>query len=234
MSTNVQIKKYPKLDRMRVSTRLIGGGFLDILGLCLVGLGIVHISSFSALSHWDDHVNTWLYLHRTSNLNSLIKFGSSLGGAPISIGVMVVMFFLFRLWLKRWRESWAIFIALVGQPIIFLSVEKIVKRPRPHVPHLGFAPPTFSFPSGHVGAAVVVYGFISIIIWRELRVRWLAVIISVVLLVLPIVVGYSRMYEGMHHPTDVIFAFIGFGIWLALVLSNITPSTKRQEQILKK
>jgi membrane-associated phospholipid phosphatase len=234
MNINTNVKKYPELNRAQVTKRLIRGVLLDILGLSLVGLGIVHISSFSALSRWDEHVNTWLYLHRTPNLNSLTNFGGSLGGAPISIGVMVVVFFLLRLWLKRWRESWAIFIALVGQPIIFLSVERIVKRPRPHVPHLGFAPPTFSFPSGHVGAAVVVYGFISIIVWRELRVRSLALVISGVLLVVPIIVGYSRMYEGMHHPTDVIFALIGFGIWLALVSSNLIPSTKKQEQILKK
>ena len=234
MNSNTYVNTYPELNRARVTTRLIGGGLLDILGLSLIGLGMVHLWNHSGLTRWDEHVNTWLFLHRTSNLNSLTKFGSSLGGAPIIIGVMAVMFIVFRLWLKRWRESWAIFVGLVGQPIIFLSVEKIVKRPRPHVPHIGIAPPTFSFPSGHVGAAVVVYGIIAIVVWRQLRVRWLAVVISGALWVLPIVVGYSRMYEGMHHPTDVIFAFIGLGIWLALVLSNLTPSTKKLEKILIK
>ena len=234
MSTNLIKIDYPPLDRMRVSKRLIGGGFLVILVLSLVGLGIVHLWTPSALTRWDDHVNTWFYLHRTPKLNSLTSFGGSFGGAPISIGLMVLMFIVFRLWLKRWRESWTVFFALVGQPIIFLSVELIVKRPRPNVPHIGVAPPSFSFPSGHVGAAVVLYVCIAIIIWRQLQLRWLALLIAAALWVVPVVVGYSRMYEGMHHPIDVIFAFIGFGIWLSLVLTNLIPSVKKQSELLNK
>jgi membrane-associated phospholipid phosphatase len=234
MSVNVYKKKYPPLNRIRVITRLIGGGLLVIIGLLLVGLGIVHLWTPSVLTRWDDRSNTWFYLHRTPTLNSLTNFGGSLGGAPICIGLMAVMFIVFRLWFKRWRESWTVFAALVGQPIIFLSVEMIVKRPRPNVPHLGVAPPSFSFPSGHVAAALVLYGCIAIIVWRQLQVRWLAMLIAVVCWAIPFVVAYSRMYRGMHHPSDVIAAFIGFGLWLCLILTTLLPSAKPEADLLRK
>jgi undecaprenyl-diphosphatase len=111
----------------------------------------------------------------------------------------------------------------VGELLVFLVVTAVVNRPRPDVPLLDAAPPTSSFPSGHTAAAVAFYGCLAVIVLRQLRPRWLAVTIATLLCLVPLVVGISRLYRGMHHPTDVVFGALGGGLWLALVLSTLLP-----------
>jgi membrane-associated phospholipid phosphatase len=231
MSAVVHTDTYPPLERGRVAVRLIGGGAFIALALSLVGLGIVRLATPWGLTRWEDGVNTWFYRHRTPTLNSLTQIGSALAATMTCIGLLAVMFVVFRVWLGRWRESWTLLAAIAGELLLFLIVEMVVKRQRPNVPHLGVAPPTSSFPSGHMGAAVALYGCVAVIVLRELRIRWFALVIAAVCWAVPVVVGVSRLYRGMHHPTDVLFAAIGSGLWLALVLATLLPvSPKGIEQ----
>jgi membrane-associated phospholipid phosphatase len=104
----------------------------------------------------------------------------------------------------------------------------VVNRPRPDVLHLDDAPPTSSFPSGHTAAAVAFYGCLAVIVLRQLRPRWLALVVTALLCLVPFVVGISRLYRGMHHPTDVVFGALGGGLWLALVLVTLLPLPRRE------
>jgi membrane-associated phospholipid phosphatase len=227
VSTVVHADKYPPIERGRVAVRLVGGGALIALAVSLVGLGIVHLATPSGLTRWEDRVNTWFFLHRTPRLNNLSHIGSYLAETMTAVGILIVMFVLLRLLLGRWRESWTLFAAIAGELVIFLVVTTVVARPRPIVAHLDKAPPTSSFPSGHTGAAVVLYGCLAIIIVRQFQVRWLAVLLAIIFWAVPIVVGVSRLYRGMHHPLDVAFGALGSGIWLAIVVTTLLPQTVR-------
>src|SRR5207244_892809 len=110
-----------------------------------------------------------------------------------------------------------------------------VARARPVVPHLDAAPPTSSFPSGHTGAAVALYCCIAIIVLRNMRQRWLAASIAVLCFVIPVVVGLSRIYRGMHFATDVIAGAIAGGVWLTLVVAvllSYQPITEKPRSAL--
>jgi len=138
------------------------------------------------------------------------------------------MVVVLRVWLGRWRESGALFAVIVGELLVFLVVTALVNRPRPDVPHLDVAPPTSSFPSGHTGAAVAFYGCLAVIMLRQLRPGWFAATITTVMCLVPMIVGVSRVYRGMHHPTDVLFGVVGGGLWLALVLTTLLPVPPRR------
>jgi membrane-associated phospholipid phosphatase len=116
-----------------------------------------------------------------------------------------------------------------------LMVTAIVDRLRPTVPHLDPAPPTSSFPSGHTGAAVALYGCIAIIVLRNLRQRWLALSVVALCLAVPLIVGISRIYRGMHFLTDVVAGAIAGGVWLALVvtvlLAQLPTMQDRESQV---
>jgi undecaprenyl-diphosphatase len=88
-------------------------------------------------------------------------------------------------------------------------------RPRPDV----FPPLTvehsYSFPSGHMMAAVSVYGFIALILWKR-RQRLLALMSA---LLIP-VVGFTRIYLGVHYPSDVVGALAVGVAWLFLVYAG--------------
>ena len=214
---------YPPLDRRAVAWRLIGGGLLLALALAVVGWLIVKLLTPSALTRWEDSVSTWLFEHRTPRMNTLTQIGSNLADTVSCISILIVLFFVFRWWLGRWRESWTLFAAIVGELLVFLIVTAVVNRDRPTVPHLDAAPPTSSFPSGHTAAAVALYGCIAVIVLRMLRPRWLAVLIAIVCTLIPVVVAVSRLYRGMHHVSDVVFGAIGGGLWLLIVLTTLLP-----------
>ena len=153
--------------------------------------------------------------------------GSYMAETVTCIALLVVVVLVFRAWLGRWRESWAVFAAIVGELLVFLVVTALVDRARPDVPHLDAAPPTSSFPSGHVGAAVALYGCIAVVVHREMLNRALAGLIVAVCCVVPIVVAICRVYRGMHHVSDVIFGAVGGGLWLILVVTTLLALPRR-------
>ena len=97
---------------------------------------------------------------------------------------------------------------LVLELSAFLAVNAVIGRDRPAVARLGSTPSTSSFPSGHTAATLVLYGAIALFVsatarafaWRALA--WLAAA------VMPVVVGFARVYRGFHHPTDVFFGLV--------------------------
>ena len=217
---------YPPLDRRAVAWRLIGGGLLLALALAVVGWLIVKRHSLGAdpVGRQREHLAVRAPHPPDEHAH---KIGSNLADTVSCISILIVLFFVFRWWLGRWRESWTLFAAIVGELLVFLIVTAVVNRDRPTVPHLDAAPPTSSFPSGHTAAAVALYGCIAVIVLRMLRPRWLAVLIAIVCTLVPVVVAVSRLYRGMHHVSDVVFGAIGGGLWLLIVLTTLLPPLVR-------
>jgi membrane-associated phospholipid phosphatase len=213
--------RYAELEARPVALRLVGGGLLLAVALSVVGWLIVTFATPSPWTRFEDDVNRWFFDHRTPTLNTVTHVGSSMAETVTCIALLAVVVITLRLWLSRWRESWAVFAAIVGELLVFLVVTAVVNRPRPTVPHLDAAPPTSSFPSGHVGAAVALYGCIAVVVHREMRNRLLAGLVVAVCCVIPVIVAVSRVYRGMHHLSDVVFGAVGGGLWLALVVSTL-------------
>jgi len=214
---------YPPIDSRRASARLLGGGVLLALALSIVGWLIVRVPGLQAWISGENTVNRWLADHRTPQLNTYSHVGSLMSDTIACIALLAVMVIATRVWLGRWREPLALMAAIIGELLVFLVVTAVVQRDRPGVVHLDPAPPTSSFPSGHVAAAVALYGCIAVIVYREMRTRWLASLIVAGCVAIPLVVGASRLYRGMHHPTDVLFGYIGGGLWLVIVVTTILP-----------
>jgi undecaprenyl-diphosphatase len=228
MTRERQPSPYPPLQGRDVLVRLLGGGLVLALALSLVGWAIVKLATPSALTRWEDSVNQWFYAARTPTLDTVSHIGSYLAETITCVVLLVAVTLALRLWLGRWRESWALFAALVGELLVFLVVTTVVNRPRPGVPQLDAAPPTSSFPSGHTAAAVAFYGCLAVIVLRQLRPRWFAITLATLLCLVPVVVGISRLYRGMHHPTDVLFGALGGGLWLAVVLATLLPRPRHR------
>ena len=94
----------------------------------------------------------------------------------------------------------------------------LVGRTRPPVAKLDPAPPTSSYPSGHVGATTALYLAFALLAVRIRRasLRWMA---TTVCLAIPLLVGFARLYRGMHHVSDVAVAILN-GLICALLAYN--------------
>jgi len=72
--------------------------------------------------------------------------------------------------------------------------------------------PGFSFPSGHTLVATCFYGTLLFLVFKYVKQTWLKYLSTVILLLLIVLIGLSRIYLGVHHPTDV-FASLCLGVF---------------------
>ena len=186
-----------------------------------VGFGLKQLSTAGALPG-DLAVERWLVDQRTGTIDGMTKVGSSLADTMTAIVVATVAFFVLRIWLGRFYESCVLVVSLGGELLIFLAVAALVQRPRPPVERLDAAPPTSSFPSGHTAASVALFGFLAVMLWRYAD-RRLGAVLALAFAVIPLVVAASRMYRGMHYPSDVVAGALVGGVWLFCVLRVLLP-----------
>lgn len=88
--------------------------------------------------------------------------------------------------------------------------------------------PTSSFPSGHIAATICLYTAIAVLVMARTDRwwRWLSVVLAVVM---PLGVATSRMYRGMHHPTDFLGAILLGALWIGLLYWVIRPNADVRE-----
>lgn len=173
-----------------------------VLTAAMIGLGF--LLTRSLVADWpftvEDGVDRTLAAHRTPFLDSLSAVLSTGASTFWTIGIAAGLVLAVRWRFGRWREALFLASALAIEASVFLVTALVVARPRPAVHELDVAPPTSSFPSGHTAAAVALYGALALLLARRGRgigrPAWL-------LLVIPVAVGASRLYRGMHHPSDV-------------------------------
>jgi undecaprenyl-diphosphatase len=186
----------------------------------MVALGFVltDVLPSTALGHWDAEVPRRLVEYRQQEGISESKIITTLSETLTIVILTTLAAATFRLIFGRWRESLVVIYAVIGETAIFVATTLFIDRPRPRVPHLDEAPPTSSFPSGHAAAAVCFYGAIAAIILWHSRNRWVNAAVVVVCTAVPLLIAGSRVYRGMHYPSDVLAGVLLGGIWLTIVV----------------
>ena len=123
---------------------------------------------------------------------------------------------------RRWRPVLFVVLVMVGELTLFLASQAAVGRDRPPVGQLDDVP-TGSYPSGHIAATLCLWGAIAILVLprTDRWWRWVTVVLAVVM---PLVVAASRVYRGMHHPTDIAGALLLTGLWVGLLYLIVRPN----------
>jgi undecaprenyl-diphosphatase len=167
----------------------------------------------------DDRTSDWFVAHRTPLLDSVSHWGTFLADTQGVVVVAVVVTAI--LVAQRWgRLAAMVLCGLALELAVFLTTNYAVRRPRPSVPHLGSTPSTFSFPSGHVAATIMLYGAIALLVAAasaHVVARGCAWTLAVLL---PGWVGMSRVYAGQHHLFDVLAGVVmGLGALIAVAIA---------------
>jgi undecaprenyl-diphosphatase len=205
---------------VRTSAKILVAAYV-VLAAVTVGLGFL-VSHFGPISRWDDSVVRWFADHRSSGLNDFAKGLSTLTDT-VTIAGVAVFALLVLAWRRRWVDMLVLGIGLPFELLVLTTATFTVDRARPDVPRLGALPGTASFPSGHTAAGIVCYGGILVLLSRNRRPVPRAALVAGSLLVALLVagVGWARVYEGLHFPTDVMAGAI-YGSGCLVVAALIT------------
>ncbi|MFI0795367.1 phosphatase PAP2 family protein [Micromonospora rubida] len=165
----------------------------------------------------EDAVNRELAADRTEGWNSVSLVFSTLASTPAIVLVTVIVAVVLRLVLHRWREPVFLCAAVSAQALIFLLTTMAIDRRRPAVEHMDASPPTSSFPSGHTSAAAALYVGIAVLLALRARSTPAKVAWWTLLVLVPVGVALTRLYRGMHHPSDVVASFLNGGICVLIM-----------------
>ncbi|MDP9404696.1 MAG: phosphatase PAP2 family protein [Actinomycetota bacterium] len=168
----------------------------------------------SILRRWDEPVTRFLMELRSPGLDGIVKALSSLGG--LTIVALLLVLLLLLVWHECRSLALVLLAASVARPLLEWSLKELVDRPRPDLGRIvaGNGP---SFPSGHVMAAIAIWGLlppvVALVSGRRAAWWWSVAISATVILV----VGFSRVYLGVHWTSDVVGALVLGALYLLAV-----------------
>jgi undecaprenyl-diphosphatase len=112
------------------------------------------------------------------------------------------------------RRARLLLIAMGGEVILEQTIKAMVHRPRPE-PFFHYPLPTsYSFPSGHAFASTVFFGTLAALISPLLPSGWQRILLWLGAVSMAAAIGFSRIYLGVHYPSDVIAGYLGGLAWL--------------------
>lgn len=159
--------------------------------------------------HFDDVLLLRMHALATPGLNDFFvlfsKLGYQWGVIPLDALIVVAL-----LWMRRWRKAAFAITSFVGSALLNLGSKQIFQRERPSLWESIAPESTFSFPSGHAMGSMTLALTVVFLAWNT-RWRWLAVLGASVFVLL---VGASRVYLGVHYPSDILGGWCAAMIWV--------------------
>jgi undecaprenyl-diphosphatase len=154
------------------------------------------------IGHADEHVNVWLAARRTPALNTVSFWLSGIGDV-FAIPALVILTAVGAMIMRKWRVAAFIVAAIAIEAATYRVATLLIHRHRPRVHRLDQLPVDASYFSGHTAASVAVYCGLALLITSRIRRRGVRIACWIIAVAIPLLVALSRMYRGMHHPTDV-------------------------------
>lgn len=160
---------------------------------------------------------------RNATLTS-IAWVVSEAGSFVLLAPLSIAFLLLRRW-KRPADDIALLVIAAGSAVLPITVKGFVARPRPTIEHLSQLS-SLSFPSEHTTQAAAVYLTIAIMLSASLTRGWreAAIVLGVLI---ALAVAWSRVYLGVHYPTDVAAGLLLGWSWALLVFHWARPKLIR-------
>jgi undecaprenyl-diphosphatase len=191
-------------------------GYL-LLAVASIAVGLLVndvLLDVDSVQRLDERFPSWLAGERTDGWTDASWVGTELAGGymiPVALGLIGLVMAI----LRKWRIAAYVLFAVAVESATYRVTTLFVERRRPDVPRLESLPVDASYPSGHTAASIALYCGLALLLTSRFALgRW-RVLIWGIAIAIPPIVAVSRIYRGMHHPSD---ALAGVPIGIAAIL----------------
>ncbi|HVF39077.1 MAG TPA: phosphatase PAP2 family protein [Gemmatimonadaceae bacterium] len=217
---------------------LVAGMLIAVGATLLFGQFAEHVMS-GGTQAFDEAVLKWMVANHSPLMDAAALEITALGTGVVVLTMVGVA----SLFLSLTRHKYSALLLLVatgGGLLLNTALKQFFDRPRPDVFEWGMKAVSSSFPSGHAMSATIVYSTVAYLaarLYNRVWPRWVTMIVALLIITL---ICASRMYLGVHYPSDVLAgAIIGLG-WAAFCMATLEaiqrfsqrsrPEIKKDEQ----
>ena len=174
------------------------------------------ITSIVVLDH---AIEQALYAIRNPHIVQAFIWISELASETTIIGLTAVAIILL-VRRRKWPAISGLIISVLGSTAVVLVLKYLVARVRP-AGIAAYQESGFSFPSWHATSVVAFYGFILFLMWEALTPLQRKIKLAAVGIII-LAVGFSRLYLGVHYPSDVLAGYLlgGLFVWLGIIVAR--------------
>lgn len=205
--------------------------FILVMGGVTVFIELTEDLSTKILASYDKGITEYIVSYRNPSLTSILTFITDVGDLT---GYLVVSFLIsaFFYWkFRNWRYIIELLSVLILASLSNVILKQIINRARP-TEHTLMELHSLSYPSGHSMSAMAFYGFLIYLCYLFKMKTWIKVLLISILSVIILLIGISRIYLGVHYPSDVVGGFIAGAIWVIFcaVLFHIIDLLRKRKR----
>ena len=219
--------------RARLSPTGYFGLHLTVGALILVGAGWLFggiaedVVSGDPLTVVDGQVAAWFHVRAVPTLTDAMLLVTNLNGVA-GIAFLSLLLSIYLIWKREYAWLGALVLAVPGGMLLNVLTKHAFGRIRPSFTDPILTLATYSFPSGHVAGATLLYGFLAVYLVPNIPTwRWRVLVVLTTFFAIALV-GLSRVYLGVHFLSDVLAAFAESTAWLALTLTAVHTLRQRR------
>lgn len=182
------------------------------------------LAAFANLFQWqwleeaDSLIGQFIIRQRSEPFTALFRFFTTFVNPDFAALVIGIIFLFLLLFLKEKQLAfWYVLTTAIGAGLLNQLVKHLFKKERPTVEHL-IVQDGYSFPSGHAMGSVIIYGALCYVLLKKINRTSIQVILILATIGLIILVGLSRIYLGVHFPSDIVGGYALGASWLSFCI----------------
>lgn len=221
-------------DKLRVYNVTLPYFIIVLLALIFIVFGI---NSFIELTEtlindeligFDNSVTDYVLSHRSPALDTYFKMVTDIGDVEGYVIVTIIAAIISWAVLKKWKYMLQIGIVMIISALSNLALKRVFNRARPTIEQLVTAD-GLSYPSGHAMAAMSFYGFLIYLFYKMKMNKILKYTGMLLAALLILSIGISRIYLGVHYPSDIVAGFIAGAVWVVfcIIVFNLIEVFRR-------
>lgn len=180
------------------------------------------------MGSFDQRATDFILSYRNAALTDYFVFVTDVGDVKGYLVILIVSIILSYLLIKKWKYVAQITVVLLLATLSNMMLKRFIDRARPEIEHL-VSVKTLSYPSGHAMSSMAFYGFLIYLVYKLGIHKIYKGLLILFLSILILSIGISRIYLGVHFPSDVAGGWIAGAIWVffCILMFNLMEVFRR-------